>query len=346
MPLMSIVVPVYNAQKFLRQCLGSLRRQTFIDWECVCVDDGSDDSSGVILDEYAAMDVRFRVVHQANSGVWAARNAALGLVCGEWVTFVDSDDVLNPHWLEEGLRIAKATNADLVRLDYFYGKSMPGGFLERGGGWDYMVKDGTDAAAWMWDTMASRGFLWLCFIRRELIRDLAFPCVNCKEDSLFLLGLAYRVKRVAQGLFKGYFYRNTGGSLMKRNRSVSQSVVYLGKMKSLWELDKSDAARVGYLDVMRRNIRASVDNDVIEWVMKRQPVDDVPREKIRDAYRMLQVAGALDAPYANRKRYRIGFGWWQMTGQIWAIRWPGMLFLWLRQGIDGILRFKVQSLRF
>lgn len=88
----SIIIPVYNVAPYLRECLDSVLAQTFTDWEAICVDDGSTDGSGAILDEYAVKDARFRVVHRANSGVSAARNEGLGVANGEWVMFLDSDD--------------------------------------------------------------------------------------------------------------------------------------------------------------------------------------------------------------------------------------------------------------
>ena len=95
MPYFSIIIPVYNVAPYLRECLDSVLAQTFTDWEAICVDDGSTDESGAILDEYAAKDKRFRVIHQANSGVSVARNMALDVVIGKWVFFLDGDDVIS-----------------------------------------------------------------------------------------------------------------------------------------------------------------------------------------------------------------------------------------------------------
>ena len=91
-PFFSIIIPVYNVAPYLRECLDSVLAQTFTDWEAICVDDGSTDGSGAILDEYAAKDNRFRVFHQKNAGVSVARNNGLMLASGEWIWFVDSDD--------------------------------------------------------------------------------------------------------------------------------------------------------------------------------------------------------------------------------------------------------------
>ena len=99
--MFSIVIPVYNVAPYLRECLDSLLAQTCADWEAVCVDDGSTDSSGAILDEYAANDSRFVVVHQENRGVSAARNKGLDIAKGEWLVFLDGDDAASIQLIEE-----------------------------------------------------------------------------------------------------------------------------------------------------------------------------------------------------------------------------------------------------
>ena len=99
MPFFSIIIPVYNVAPYLRECLDSVLAQTFTDWEAICVDDGSTDGSGAILDEYAAKDNRFRVIHQQNAGVSVARNTALSRIRGEWFLFLDGDDRLRPDGL-------------------------------------------------------------------------------------------------------------------------------------------------------------------------------------------------------------------------------------------------------
>ena len=100
MPFFSIIIPVYNVAPYLRECLDSVVAQTFTDWEAICVDDGSTDGSGAILDEYAAKDSRFKVIHQSNTGVSAARNAALDVAKGEWICFLDADDLWHERFLE------------------------------------------------------------------------------------------------------------------------------------------------------------------------------------------------------------------------------------------------------
>ena len=91
-PLISVIIPVYNVEKYLHRCLDSVIEQTYKNLEVILIDDGSTDHSGEICDDYAAKDVRIHVIHQENQGVSAARNKGLDNVKGEYITFVDSDD--------------------------------------------------------------------------------------------------------------------------------------------------------------------------------------------------------------------------------------------------------------
>lgn len=98
-PQLSIIVPVYNAEKYLPRMLDSLRAQIYTSWECILVDDGSTDKSGTICDEYVIKDSRFRVLHKINAGPSAARNDGIKAARGEWITFIDADDEVLPNFL-------------------------------------------------------------------------------------------------------------------------------------------------------------------------------------------------------------------------------------------------------
>lgn len=115
--LISIIIPIYNAEKYLRQCLNSIISQTYQDWECILVDDGSSDGSPAICDEYVKKDSRFKVVHKSNEGVSAARNDGLEKAKGEWIYFCDADDRLyDENSLNTLLRLTE--NADLAVAGY------------------------------------------------------------------------------------------------------------------------------------------------------------------------------------------------------------------------------------
>lgn len=98
-PLISIIVPVYNAEQYLPRCIDSILAQTFTDFELLLIDDGSTDSSGKICVEYAGKDFRIRVFHKENGGVSSARNVGLDKARGEWVCFADSDDKMSETYV-------------------------------------------------------------------------------------------------------------------------------------------------------------------------------------------------------------------------------------------------------
>lgn len=113
-PKVSIVVPVYNAEKYLKKCLDSICSQTLKEFECILVDDGSKDESGKICDDYAAKDCRFIVIHKANGGVSSARNAALDVAKGEYIGFVDSDDWIESNMFQVLYEDAIVTDCEMV----------------------------------------------------------------------------------------------------------------------------------------------------------------------------------------------------------------------------------------
>lgn len=104
-PKISVIVPVYNAEKWLRRCVDSILAQTYTDFELLLVDDGSTDGSGAICDEYATLDARIRPFHKPNGGVSSARNLGLDNARGEWICFVDSDNWMAKNSLESLLTV-------------------------------------------------------------------------------------------------------------------------------------------------------------------------------------------------------------------------------------------------
>ena len=118
MPKISIIIPMYNVEKYLRRCLDSVQNQTFSDFQAICVNDGSPDNSGQIAEEYAARDNRFIVVHKENGGLSDARNAGMPYATGEYIMFLDSDDFIHPQTMEIAYAIARRDRADIVAYTY------------------------------------------------------------------------------------------------------------------------------------------------------------------------------------------------------------------------------------
>lgn len=115
MPAISVIMPVYNAEKYLRDAIDSVLQQTFTDFELILIDDGSKDGSGAICDEAAEKDRRVLVVHQQNRGMCASRNRAMQMACGEYIAFVDNDDDCHPDMLQVAYTAARETQADMIK---------------------------------------------------------------------------------------------------------------------------------------------------------------------------------------------------------------------------------------
>ena len=120
MPEISVIVPVYNVENYLEQCLDSIVKQSMTDIEIICIDDGSRDRSAAILDAYEAKDRRIRVFHRENSGYGASMNFGISVATGRYIAIVESDDFIAGNMFEELLTLADNNDADIVKSDFFY----------------------------------------------------------------------------------------------------------------------------------------------------------------------------------------------------------------------------------
>lgn len=227
--MISVIIPVYNSRKFLRQCLDSVLTQDFSDFEVVAVDDGSTDDSGVILDEIAAADSRLRVIHTSNCGLSAARNKGIDAAQGEWLTFVDSDDVLLPRALArmnksvsgngDSKSAQDATTTDVVFYRWLQGteahcNNKDIAELASGSGSVYTLT-GFQAAEDV--TYRYRGLeptAWAKLYRRELFDGLRFTAGTWYEDVDFTYRLLLKAHKVAVSNDVVYFYRQHPASFL------------------------------------------------------------------------------------------------------------------------------------
>ena len=128
MPKISVIVPIYNCEQYIRGCVDSILNQTFSDFELILVDDGSPDNCGEICEEYAKKDFRVKVIHQVNQGQSAARNNGVKEAQSEWLHFVDSDDLIHPEMLETLYKMVIDNNVKISMCSAFEGEAMPDDF--------------------------------------------------------------------------------------------------------------------------------------------------------------------------------------------------------------------------
>jgi glycosyltransferase involved in cell wall biosynthesis len=189
-PMVSVIIPVCNAGKYLRPCLLSVAEQSLRDIEIICVDDGSTDGSLDVLQRFAARDARFRIVQQANAGAGAARNRGLGFASGTYLSFLDADDTFEPSMLKDACDCAEANHADIVvfrmqKVDERTGAVSPGDFAFGASRFPPGVFNGHDAPdyiflsfqGWAWNKLFARAFVTannLCFQEIQRTNDLYF----------------------------------------------------------------------------------------------------------------------------------------------------------------------------
>lgn len=244
----SVIIPIYNVEKYLKECIDSVLRQTLKDIQVICVNDGSTDSSGVLADEYAHKDTRIKVVHQKNGGLSAARNKGMSLANGEYILFLDSDDYLTDYALERLYCEAKIDELD----DLLYCAKMFKDPIERGQGefeytgtyerfGDYSKTiTGKEMFAKMVNNGEYKPSACLQLLKRAFIEDkkIRFKEGILHEDILFTstcLAFAEKVRYFDQNL---YMRRLRYGSIMTSKKGIRNAYGYFVSMRELMHLAK------------------------------------------------------------------------------------------------------------
>ncbi|MBZ4032870.1 glycosyltransferase family 2 protein [Ligilactobacillus salivarius] len=217
----SIGVTVYNVEKYLRECLDSIMRQTIDDFEVIMVDDGSTDNSLNICQEYVARDDRFKLIHQENKGRGqaGAKNTCLRYMTGEYVTWVDSDDVVDDNYLEKLLEVQEKTGADIVRCvrkyirngNVYFVKGYEDGFINTDGIFDLSLKTALENV--LDHTLGTLEF-WGELTPRKLYRGVTLSEGIIHEDQGNKLKLYFQSKKNVMTLEQLYSYRLREGSIM------------------------------------------------------------------------------------------------------------------------------------
>ena len=223
MPKISVIVPVYNVEKYLHRCIDSILAQTFTDFELLLIDDGSKDNSGAICDEYAARDSRVQVFHKENGGVSSARNLGLDNAQGEWITFVDSDDWIEPILIESCVAvIRKKHNIDVIRYGYYEEESLNKQIIRCSSNENDIIFS-LNTFFEKCDNYCYWGFVWNTAFRRDLIRELRFDeNINYCEDHIFTYEYMIRCKTMRFLSLPLYHYQtfSQGLSCIKDARMI------------------------------------------------------------------------------------------------------------------------------
>ena len=217
-PLLSIIVPVYDVERYLPKCIDFILAQTFTDFELILVEDGSPDDCPALCDAAAAKDTRIRVIHQKNGGLSAARNAGLDAARGEWIGFVDSDDYIAPEMYEALYKAVQSTGADLALCDYAEvdetGAPCPPMHISLA----EQVFTGQELLKNATDTMIQPA--WNKLYRRAIFAQLRYPEGKLNEDLFLIPEVCLQIQKAVVVPKALYYYVQRGGSIMNGSKTL------------------------------------------------------------------------------------------------------------------------------
>lgn len=306
-PTVSIIVPVYNAERTIRRCIDSILAQQYTDFELLLVDDGSGDSSGAICDTHAAQDARVRVFHQENAGVSAARNLALDQAQGVYLQFLDSDDWITPDATSSLVRAAETQHCDLVISDFY--RVVGDRVSHKGDIDDDILLSREEYATHMMENPADfyYGVLWNKLYRRSIVEQHHLrmdPAISWCEDFMFNLEYIYHAETFYALQIPIYYYVKTKGSLASQNISISKTVkmkltvfeYYHRFFKTVLDEEEYEKSR---LKVYRFLLDAAGDGVVPPTVLPGSR--KLGSERIRIDPNMLNGSGILCDAFRDRK---------------------------------------------
>ena len=208
----SIIVPIYNVEQYLRKCVDSILAQTFTDFEVILVDDGSPDNSGAICDEYAKLDSRVRVIHKENGGLSDARNAGIEIAKGKYLGFVDSDDFIDKDMYEILYNAFSVADIDMSIVGYYdqYGDYILNTDKDIE---DFKVIDNIQAVEEILKGRKLTANVWNKLYKKELFQHIRFPKDVIAEDAFVIIELLLLVNKVGVDTKLKYHYMHRKESI-------------------------------------------------------------------------------------------------------------------------------------
>ncbi|MBR3251104.1 MAG: glycosyltransferase family 2 protein [Erysipelotrichaceae bacterium] len=270
-PLISVIVPVFNIEDYIERCLNSLQAQTMKDIEIIVIDDGSTDSSGKICDKFAEEDPRFKIIHKDNEGLSAARNDGLDISKGKYIMFVDGDDWVEPEFCEAPYSIAEETDAEIVIFEWanhnnddhktlrWFSNIPFRGFTEK-----------RDLFAKRYDSISV--VVWNKMYNKKLFEEIRFPVGRFSEDNVVthkLIHNAYSIFLLDEVLYHNQGFR-PNSIITERSKKLLIDQAYYIFLRRLdlfkWgyiEIERVADAAISYLVRVGRNSELSDQCDCI-----------------------------------------------------------------------------------
>lgn len=278
----SVIVPVYNVEQYLRKCLESILAQTYEFWEAILVDDGSSDQSGAICDEYANRDARFRVFHIENGGVSRARNFGIRHSCGDWLTFMDSDDWIEDCLFEILSRKISSTPVDCIKWGFF--RNYKNGYSVVLIPKEICLEDQFEN--YKISERRYDAFVWNTLYKRKLLGDIVFDTsINWCEDHIFTTQYYIKCKSILW-LNKALYHHRVGFG-----ESLSSSVTSEMMIIACRKLAYYRHMMVGYNEIGKNMVKNYVNSTFFKAVSRlyEEKHNRIERKMLCDQIEMINI---------------------------------------------------------
>ncbi len=226
----SVVVPIYNVEAYLPRCVDSILQQTYTNLEIILVDDGALDNSGTIVDKYAQTDTRVIPVHKENGGLSDARNAGIDIATGDYICFVDSDDVIHSEYVETLLKLCVENECDIAQCRFEW--STEDSFSEDKGSGEVIFYDSMGILDAIYsEKNVETVVAWNKLYKRDLFKQIRYPKGRIHEDEATSYKLFYEAKKIARIDRVLYLYYQNMDSITKKKYSLK-------RLDILWALEE------------------------------------------------------------------------------------------------------------
>lgn len=243
----SIIIPIYNVEKYLKRCIDSIVNQTYKNTEIILVNDGSPDNCGEICDEYAKIDSRIKVIHKENGGLSSARNAGIDISSGEYIMFVDSDDWISEDTLEILNRYVEK-GYDIINFKFCFAKEKTENIIKL----NDKIKDSYECNLLSYIDKLFSGeldfFIWNKLYKKDLFDEIRFPVGRNYEDLATIYKLYFKAKNIIVTDYTLYYYWLENSNSITSNSTIRNMTDYLVSTKEIYEVNRQ------YLKMNNRNL--------------------------------------------------------------------------------------------
>lgn len=227
----SIILPVYNVDKYLRKCIDSILNQTYKNFELIIIDDGSTDNCPSICDEYKLLDNRIQVIHQENKGLSAARNVGIDLSIGKYITFIDSDDYIDNKYLEILHKLIVENKADMAVCDKIIVNDKEKETNKLITNYNNEIIDVEEAYMRMFKCNGIGFNVWSKLYKTNIVKKIKFPKGKLYEDIFVINKIMSSVKKIIVTNYNGYYYLKRRDSITNTNISDNHMNLIEGSIK-------------------------------------------------------------------------------------------------------------------